>query len=102
MIDAVDVSLVAGLVVCARERSSVGCGCAPLEVDTRTLRVCTSVVAGEIGGGAGTHGTGRAQVRDILLMLGQALGTLGGVSAVGVSVVSVVGSDSSDERLCHC
>ena len=48
--DAVDVALVAGVSVQAHVRSSIGCGCATLEVVTRTLGVCTAGVSGEIGG----------------------------------------------------
>ena len=102
LIAAYSVALVDSVYFHYRVRSAIGCGCTPLEVGTRTFGFCTSGVAGEIGGGAGTCGTGRALVRDVLLMLGRALGTLGASSAVGARVGSVMVSDGVGERLCHC
>ena len=93
---ATGVAAVAGVTFCSRVRSAIGFGCTPLEVGTRTLGVCTSGVAGEIGGGevvrwVGTCITGRALVRGVLLMLGRDLGTLGSGSAVGARMRSVGG-----------
>ena len=60
--DVVGVALVAGVAVRACARSAIGCGCTPLEVGTRTLGVCTSIVVGDIG----VIGVGRALGRDVV------------------------------------
>ena len=104
---ATGVAAVAGVTLRSRVRSAIGCGCTPLEVGTRTLGVCTSGVAGEIGGGevvrwVGTCITGRALVRGVLLMLGRDLGTLGSGSAVGARMRSVGGYGGAGEWLRHC
>ena len=64
---AAGVAAVAGVNLRACVKIVIDCGCTPLEVGTRTLRVCTSGVVGEVKGGmvvrwARTCGTGRALI----------------------------------------
>ena len=102
LIDSVGVSLMAGVAVWSHLWNAIGCGCTPLKVGTIILGVFTAGVEGEIGGGAGICWMGRALGQDVLLTIGQALGTLVSGSSVGARLVSVLGTDSEGARLIHC